>query len=318
LSDPGDRPLPWAEMLLSLPLIAFTAYAAGVPGFPWGVVFGYWAIGAGIGYYFARSRRFRPFVGILAGMLVCFPVNLLFFLIDPRKPPPLPDPDATPSEEPASPPPPAAREPGRGLAKSSALLGVGGFLCWGLCGLAPILGLLLGMLALVLSFAKPERFSGRGLAAIGIAGSLMVGFLVFTGPVPRPTNDFMRWDSRTEREKTVVNSLRGNVGRFGSLALEDRPAPLGPEDVQRALGYSYTHQPGPDGAFAFLAVPIERRWSKRLREEWWRPPRAFCADDTGRICYTQGGPDPSPSAGRCPPEAACRDVTSAGSTSGSH
>ena len=159
-----------------------------------------------------------------------------------------------------------------------------------------------------LSVAKPERFGGRGLAVIGIAGSLFVGFLVFTGPVPRPTSDFLRWDSRTEGERTVVNTMRSNLARIAESYPEERPAALGPEDMQRARGWSYSYQRGPDRAFALLAVPVERRWSKRLREEWWRPPRAFCADDTGRICYTQGGPDPSPSAGRCPASGACREV----------
>jgi hypothetical protein len=288
-------------MLLSLPLIAFVAYAARIPDFPWGAVIAYWVVGAGIGYYFARSRGFRPFVGILAGMLVCFPVNLLFFLMDTRKPAAAPASPSPPAEAPAPPPLPASPEPSRGLAKASAFFGISGFLCWGLCGLAPILGFALGLLALGLSIAKPERHGGRALAGLGIVGSLLVGYLVSTGPVPRPTGDFVRWDSRTGRERTVVNTLRANVERA-------RSGPLGAEDVQRVAGWSYSYQPGPDGAYAFLAVPLERRWSKRLREEWWRPPRAFCADDTGRVCYTQGGPDPSPSSGRCPRADACEEV----------
>ena len=169
MSDP-DRPLPWAEMLLSLPLIAFVAYAAGVREFPWGVLLVVWALGAGIGFHFARSYGFRPFVGILAGMLVCFPVNLLFFMIDPRKPRPEPAspdwPGLAPVEPAGSPVEPSRSGPGRGLAKASALLGVGGFLCWGLC-----------MPRLVRAGWDAERIIGVGwpLGIVCLAANLWLG-----------------------------------------------------------------------------------------------------------------------------------------------
>jgi prepilin-type processing-associated H-X9-DG protein len=77
-----------------------------------------------------------------------------------------PPPDYPPAGVPEPPPSPGARPPGKGLALASLLCGIGGLLT---CGLTAVIGVILGIVALV-KIGKGAA-TGKGLAVAGLVVS---------------------------------------------------------------------------------------------------------------------------------------------------
>jgi hypothetical protein len=260
----------WLVALLGLGIAGLVYLAATAPEFPWPLVL-LWTLGGLVGAWAAKRRGFSPVVGALGGALLCLPAAFALFLVKVR------DPSAPPG-------------PSLALANASALVVFIAPCTYRLGGLGALVGIGLGVAAVILAVRRPAAYGGKSTAAFGILLNAYVLGFILTGPVPAPGPDMMRWRSRTAHQDAALRDVRTAVVRGRSLE----------PDRQTTDGYERWLVPGRDGSFAYIAAPVERRWYARLDERWWAPPPAFCGDSTGRLCVWSDGQLPRVLESRCP------------------
>ena len=229
---------------------------------------------------------------------------------------------------------PALRQ---GLAITSLVLGVLSLPTLGCLGIGALLGVVLGILALVRANREPLVYGGQGLAIAGIAASALsllvaipLGGIVAAIAIP----SLMR-ARVSANEAATIGDIRTVIsaeaayqsysgGYYGPPECLAAPATclpaysgpnfLEPEFASATVksGYRRTFHPGsavasgsdgtaaPRGSlesFAYVAVP---------REPGKTGIRGFCGDAKGRICFTTDGSPPAVTGGLCDPR--CTDL----------
>lgn len=221
-------------------------------------------------------------------------------------------------------------KPRRGLAIASLVLGILGLPTLGLVGVGALIGIVLGVVALVNASREPAQYGGRGMAIAGIALSvlgvtLMPMLLGIVAAIAIPS--FLR-ARVSANEAAAIGDVRTvisaqahyqtiNGGYFGPIECLAAPArcvpsysgpPLLPADLAAAVsrqGYKRTFHAGPVAggtlpagvspssltSFAYVAVPVTPARTG---------VRSFCGDATGRICYERDGSEIRVVGGVCP------------------
>jgi type II secretory pathway pseudopilin PulG len=221
-------------------------------------------------------------------------------------------------------------KPRRGLAIASLVLGILGLPTIGLVGVGALIGIVLGVVALVNASREPARYGGKGMAIAGIALSVvavtvmpMVLGIVAAIAIP----SFLR-ARVSANEAAAIGDVRTvisaqahyqtiNGGYFGPIECLAAPGrcvpsysgpPLLPADLAAAVskqGYRRTFHAGPVAggtlpagvspssltSFAYVAVPVTAAQTG---------VRSFCGDATGRICYEKHGSEIRVVGGVCP------------------
>lgn len=229
---------------------------------------------------------------------------------------------------------PAVRQ---GMAITSLVLGILSVPSLGCLGIGALLGVVLGIVALVRANREPEVYGGKGFAIGGIVASALslVVMIPLAGIVAAIAIPSLLRARVSANEAATIGDIRtvisaeaayqsvsgGYYGPPECLAAPSTclPAYSGPTFLDPTLasattksGYRRTFHPGaaiaagPDGAaaprgshesFAYVAVP-ENRGQTGVR--------GFCGDSTGRICYTTDGSEPAVVGGSCDPR--CPDL----------
>ena len=236
---------------------------------------------------------------------------------------------------------PAARAPqgyGRpmgptrnGLAIASLVLGLVGLpllFCFGLGFLFSIVGLVLGIIALVKASKYPHEYGGKGLAIGGVVAS---GMSVLAIPVVAAIAIPSLLRARVSaNESSAIGDVRTvisaqaayaavNGGYYDTMECLASPAGCLPGNAGDALtvidpalaqatiknGYRRTLHPGPAVdpsrltrpvsassvvSFAYVAVPLTAGQTG---------VRSFCGDDRGMVCFMSDGSEPPVVNGRC-------------------
>ncbi len=207
----------------------------------------------------------------------------------------------------------------QGLAIASLVLGILGLPTVGLLGVGALLGIVLGVVALVKAGREPSVYGGKGLAIAGIGASvlsilLMPFVLGVLAAIAIPS--LLRARVSANETTTIADvrafssaeeAFRSATGSYGTPECLAAPSTCvqsyhGPSflDAQAGAatraGYRRTFQPGPGQAgptgitdWTYLAVPVTRNRTG---------VRAFCADSTGRVCAAARG-TPAVAGGRC-------------------
>lgn len=219
------------------------------------------------------------------------------------------------------------------MAVASLVLGVLSLPTLGLLGVGALVGLVLGVVALVRASNAPEEHGGKGLAVAGVACSLISLLLVpVIGIVAAIAIPSLLRARVSANEAATIGDLRtvisaeaayqsANAGYYDNLeclAAPSRCIPgypaAGPVFLDGQLaaattksGYTRTFHPGPaaSGAdpaisspssltsFAYVAVPATPGQTG---------VRGFCGDASGRICFTPDGSAPPVVDGACSPD----------------
>lgn len=227
------------------------------------------------------------------------------------------------------------RQPRRGFAIASLVLGILSLPTIGLVGVGAMTGIILGVVALVKASRAPAEYGGRGLAVAGIALSVLsivvMPFLI--GIVAAIAIPSLLRARISANESATIGDVRtvisaeaayqsingGYFDRLDCLAEPSRcvpgyagPSVLGPEIARAATKNGYQRSfhagvpvsPRPAAAsptsmmsFAYTAVPVTKGTTG---------VRAFCGEATGRVCYTKDGSMPDVLPGACPAE--CVDL----------
>jgi hypothetical protein len=217
-----------------------------------------------------------------------------------------------------SPPTPVKKDPASGALVLAALgLCTGGFLA--------LVGLGIGVHALVQAIRRPQAHRRKGTAIVAIAANLCVLYVSAVAlhsllrAKPSALEAATLGDIRTMISAQAAYS-EGNDGRYeprlGCLAAPATCLPEYPKDglpfldpvlasLEAKAGYRRAFYPGPPAAprpgtggrsrppgvlsFAYTAVPVA-----------YEGMRGFCGDATGLICFTRDGREPSVTPeGRC-------------------
>ena len=223
----------------------------------------------------------------------------------------------------------------RGMAIASLVLGIIGLPTLGLLLIGGVVGIGLGIAALMKASKSPQEFGGKGLA---IGGIVLNGISITVMPViigiiaAIAIPSFLRarvsanessaiGDARTMISAEAAYSS-SNAGLFGKPACLQAPTSCmpsytGPAFIDASLaggearhGYTATFHAGPlpDGvvegaapesfmSFAYVLVPVTPGQTG---------VRAFCGDSTGRVCSTDDGSIPMVADGLCDPS--CRTL----------
>jgi type IV pilus assembly protein PilA len=217
----------------------------------------------------------------------------------------------------------------RGLAITSLVLGLLSLFTFGLAGIGALVGLALGIVAVVKESRQPRLYGGRGAAIAGIVLNAL-GLLALPLAAAIAIPSLLR-ARITANEAAAVDDIRtvvsaqvaysaSNAGYFdGRLECLAAPAPCipgygGPTFLDGAFasplprhGYRGRLIAGPAAqppadragkvspssvkAFAYLVVPVRAGQTG---------VRAFCADASGVVCYTPDGGTPrTTSTGGC-------------------
>jgi type IV pilus assembly protein PilA len=220
-----------------------------------------------------------------------------------------------------------ASAPRTGLALWSLILGVLSIFTLGCLGIGPIVGIVLGIVALVKAGKAPAEYGGKGMAIGGLVTSalslvLMPVFIGIIAAIAIPSLLRARVSANEAGAigdtRTVISSqavyANVNNGHYDSLECLSAPANClpgyqGPTILPIELaatektGYRRTlHLGAPAGdltgtmsrtsvqSFAYVAVPITPNQTG---------VRAFCGDESGVICFTSDGSTPGVADGRC-------------------
>lgn len=230
-------------------------------------------------------------------------------------------------------PPPLAR-PRQGLAIASLILGILSLPTLGCLGVGALVSVVLGIMALVRAGRDPRQYGGKGFAIGGIAASaisLLVG-IPMAGIIAAIAIPSLLRARVSANEAAAIGDVRtvisaeaaynsANCGTYGRLECLSNPRGSGciadypagsPAFLDATLtsanvksGYGRTFHPGAEvprtqgpgcaggtglESFAYTAEPANHGQTG---------VRAFCGDDTGRICFTSSGSAPPVTNGRC-------------------
>lgn len=229
--------------------------------------------------------------------------------------------------------PPAPR---RGLAITSLVLGVLSVPTLGIVGIGALLGIVLGVVALVKAGREPAIYGGKGLAIAGIAlAVLSVVVMPFVlGIVAAIAIPSLLRARVAANEAATIADIRAvmsaqaayqaaNGGYYDRLDCLAAPAtcrpgysgaaPLAAELAHAEVKSGYRRvlhgtpadasqlpagvSPSSLTAYAYVAVPATRNQTG---------VRSFCGDASGRICYEPDGSEIEPVGGACPSD--CADL----------
>jgi hypothetical protein len=219
-----------------------------------------------------------------------------------------------------------APPPSRGLAVASLVVGLLSVLTLGGLCIGPLLGLVLGIVALVRSVRRPAEFGGRGTAWAGIVASVLsvlVGAIVIPSLLRiavEPPESAPIGDTRTIiSAQQAYSSVNGGYydGRLECLAGPSQciPGYTGPAFLDESLaslrpksGYRRELHAGPQlgaageseaggkvspssvRAYAYVSFPDVPGKAGA---------RAFCGDASGIVCSTSDGRTPAVKDGAC-------------------
>ena len=231
-----------------------------------------------------------------------------------------------------TPPPPA--QPRQGMAIASLVLGILSIPTLGCLGIGALVSVILGITALVRASREPGHYGGKGFALGGIAASaiaLVVG-VPLAGIVAAIAIPSLLRARVSANEAAAIGDVRtvisaeaaynsANCGTYGRLECLSNPRGSGciadypagsPTFLDATLtsahhksGYARAFHPGAEvprtqgpgcaggtglESFAYTAEP-EKHGQTGVR--------AFCGDDTGRLCFTNSGSAPPVTNGRC-------------------
>ena len=220
------------------------------------------------------------------------------------------------------------RQPRRGFAIASLVLGILGLPTIGLLGVGAMAGIILGVVALVKARNAPAEYGGRGLAVAGIAlaviSILLTPVIGILAAIAIPSLLRARISANESAAigdiRTVISAEAAyqtlNGGYYdrleclaapsGCIPAYAGPSVLTPEIARAATknGYRRVFHPGPAVSprppavsptsmmsFAYVGVP-EKKGTTGVR--------AFCGDATGQVCRRNDGLMPEALAGACP------------------
>ncbi len=219
----------------------------------------------------------------------------------------------------------------KGLAITSLVLGVVGLFTCGLAGLGAIVGLVLGIVALVKESREPRVYGGRGLAIGGvilnglgilvlpIAAAIAIPSLlrarvaaneaaaigdvrtVISAQAAYASANGGHYDGRLECLLNATSCIRGYSGSPSFLdpaLVSSEPrhgykgrVVAGPSAAASAAESTGSMSPTSVSGFAYLATPVQFGRTG---------VRAFCGDANGMICATPDGRAPGVTpAGEC-------------------
>ena len=221
--------------------------------------------------------------------------------------------------------------PSRGMAIASLVLGILGLPTFGLCGVGALVGLILGIIALVRASKAPAVYGGKGIAIGGIVTSVFsMALIPILAAIAIPSLLRARVAAN---ESVAINDIRtvisaeetysiDNGGYYDSLECLSNPhescMPGYPADAPPFLdtelamasvksGYVRTFYPGaapnlsPEQASRFSPTSIESYAYVAIpQEQNLTGVRAFCGDSTARICQFLDGEVPPIQDGMCP------------------
>jgi type IV pilus assembly protein PilA len=226
--------------------------------------------------------------------------------------------------------------PRRGLAITSLVLGILSIPTIGLVGVGAMLGIVLGVVALVKARNAPAEYGGKGLAVTGIAlSALSVLVMPFVlGIIAAIVIPSVLRARVTANESAAIADVctvaaaetayaSANGGYYDTLECLAKPTACLPGHSGTAMldgqlatatvkgGYRRVFQgvPATSGArpaagsqsslahYAYVAIPVAPGQTG---------VRSFCVDDSGRICYLADGSEPPVVDGACPTR--CTDL----------
>lgn len=217
----------------------------------------------------------------------------------------------------------------QGMAIASLVLGVLGLPTGGCVGVGGLVGVILGIVALVKANSSPNEYGGKGLAIGGIVTSglslvLAPAIIGIVAAIAIPS--FLR-ARLTANEAAAIGDLRTFIsaevayqsaadGAFGRPECLAKPASCipkyqGPVFLDAALaslapktGYKRAFIPGPSKgrgieSYVIVLEPLQPKQTG---------VRAFCGDSSGAICYTADGSKPPVVDGACDLSGDCRQL----------
>jgi type II secretory pathway pseudopilin PulG len=222
------------------------------------------------------------------------------------------------------------------MAITSLVLGILSIPTFGCLGIGALLGVVLGIVALVRANREPQVYGGKGFAIGGIAASALslLVMLPLAGIVAAIAIPSLLRARVSANEAATIGDIRtvisaemayqsasgGYYGPPECLAVPTTclPAYSGLTFLQPELasattksGYRRTFHPGPAAAagadrtasqaletWAYVAVPVTTGTTG---------VRSFCGDASGRVCAVKAGSIDA-SGGQCPPPPACTDL----------
>ncbi len=218
--------------------------------------------------------------------------------------------------------------PKQGMAITSLVLGVLGLPSAGCLGIGALVGVILGIVALVKANNSPNEYGGKGMAIGGIATSA-VSLLIspaVVGIVAAIAIPSLLRARISANEAAAIGDIRTVIsaemayqassgGSFGTPDCLKAPGSCitgytGPTFLDPSFiletpksGYTRTFYPGPPqatgySAFAIVAVPVGPQTGVR----------AFCGDGSGRMCSTVSGAQPEVVDGSCVVGGACQEL----------
>jgi type II secretory pathway pseudopilin PulG len=228
--------------------------------------------------------------------------------------------------------------PAKGMAVASLVLGVLGLPTFGLLGIGALVGLILGIIALVRANQRPREYGGKGLAIGGIITNVLSLALVpIIGMIAAIAIPSLLRARASANESMAIGDVRtiisaemayssSNGGFFDSLECLNNPTaciPGYPDTAPNFIGadlipevkggFTRTFYPGP---FAELneEQASELSPTSLLSFAYVAVPvepgvtgmRGFCGDSSGRVCELAAEETPDAGMGVCP--TTCTDL----------
>jgi Domain of unknown function (DUF4190) len=221
------------------------------------------------------------------------------------------------------------QEQRKGMAMAAMIIGMLGVPTGGCMLVGGVLAIALGSTAYKRAGREPAVYGGKGMALAGMilgwAGFITLPFLGTLAAIAIPSARRARIAANEASAigdvRTVVSAesayQSANNGYYGTLECLGAPSKCLPTYTGSALlegtlaadegvrhGYRHALHPGPAaasssnvGSYAFVAQPVTRGQSGL---------RAFCGDDSGRVCVWPDGQPTQITDGRCPAD--CRTL----------
>ena len=214
----------------------------------------------------------------------------------------------------------------KGMAVTSLVLGILGLPTLGLLFIGGLVGLVLGIMALLKANRSPNEYGGKGFAIAGIITNILAIIVmpVVIGIMAAIAIPSLLRARVSANEASAIGDVRTMIsaevaystanGNFfdtpecvgtPSLCI---PGYTGPSFLDPTLatlatksGYQRRFVPGPPAgrgavspsslqSFAYVAVPLSRGQTG---------VRGFCGDSSGMVCATQDGSEPAVENGQC-------------------
>jgi hypothetical protein len=232
------------------------------------------------------------------------------------------------------PPSPPGRQPSKGLAIASLVLGVLSLFTLGCLGVGALAGITLGIVALVKAGRSPQEYGGKGMAIGGIVCSGLALLLLPLAIIAAIAIPSLMRARVSANEASAIGDIRTMISGQVAYSVSnggfyDTPACLAAPD-----GCLRDYEPGMptfiDAEQASLVDQRGYRWRfyqgpspsrAQIQRQGLSPSsiesfayvavpispgttgiRGFCGDSTGRICFSADGSEPPVVGGLCAPD----------------